>query len=304
MTQKSLRFFALFLFLMSSVLTSPETWAANRAREDRLSEFEFVEPELTPQDVAELEATIAAEKDEALQKKLFEEATAAAPKLQTLVQSQSEPVVIEIFQKAKSIGKQFLTVRVNQRLRYAFAVSAGGHGRSTPKGEFSAIKHLWRHMSSSYPSKGENNMDHVTYFKPLYGFHSTTFSAYSKLGKADSHGCVRLGRPQARAVFTLIKAYGGARIISYGEKEPWDGDVRELRKMLARDLNFIQDMLNEKNKGDVPFSEEQYYLYLTGKYTKSQVDEMAKRKGIREILEIDDGRDRVPGSVRLVNVLR
>src|SRR5690606_23416332 len=121
------------------------------------------------------------------------------------VSGRSPNVTIEIFQNAPSVGKQFLVARQHSEIRYVFAVSAAAPGRSTPGGTFGVLRQKWRHMSLSYPSRGENNMDHVSYFAPLIGFHSTTFGLYSKLGTRDSHGCVRMARPEARAVYSLIK---------------------------------------------------------------------------------------------------
>ncbi|HVJ65865.1 MAG TPA: L,D-transpeptidase [Bdellovibrionota bacterium] len=271
--------------------TLAEKMDANVATENNLANFELIAPDLGEKDREDAKLNEMLESNEAAQQLFYNNATDAQADGERFI-AQS-PISVEIFQNAPAVGKQFLLVRQNGRIRYVFAVSAGKGG--TPGGDYGVIKRRWRHMSASYPGKGENNMDHVTYFKPMYGFHSTTFGLYSKLGTRDSHGCVRLARPQARAVFTLIKAYGGAAIYSYrAEKDPHESELRTVKKMLADDLNFIQKMLKNGNKGDVPFSEDQYYQYLAGQLDKKAVKDLLRRWGIAELLEVDEGRDRYP----------
>lgn len=265
--------------------------AACFAQETDLSSFAFRVPEPTEALKKEIAETEKMEADMAMQQAIYD----STPDLdQNNLQSFAKARVgVELFQNAPSVGKQFVLVREDGRIRYAFAVSAGKSG--TPRGDYGVTKMRWRHMSASYPSQGENNMDHVTYFKPLYGFHSTTFGVYSLLGTKASHGCVRMGRPQARALFSLIKANGGsASIKSYGTMDPDPRDLKVIRKLLLEDLNFIQDMIDAGNKGDIPFKEEQYYQYLAGDLKKDYVKQLMRAYGIREILEVDEGLGRYP----------
>lgn len=265
----------------------------NVATESNLAEFQLLAPELTDAEKAEVEALEKFEADQVEQQKLYD----MLPEVPATLMSSAPRIGLELFQKADTVGKQFLLVRKDGKIKYAFAVSAGKGG--TPRGNYGVTKMKWRHMSASYPSRGENNMDHVTYFKPLYGFHSTTFNVYSVLGTKASHGCVRLARPQARAVFSLIKAHGGAATVAiYGAAEPNPQDLRVIQRLLADDLNRIQDMIKSKNKGDVPFKEEQYYQYLAGQISQAEGDRMARAKGIAEIIEIDGGQDRYPRASR------
>jgi hypothetical protein len=287
------------LFTVSALIGLPNALAqtlaekmeANLATEHNLAEFNLIAPPLTDQEVADVRLNQELEANEAYQRLAYEEAS-VVPMATEMIRNHR--ISVEIFQNAPSVGKQFLLVRDAGRIRYVFAISGGAKGRGTPTGTFGVTMRRWRHMSGSYPSKGENNMDHVTYFKPLYGFHSTTFGLYSKLGTRDSRGCVRLARPQARAVFSLIKAHGGATIYSYATKDPHASELSVIKKMLANDLNFIQGMLRHGNKGDVPFTEAQYYQYLSGQMNINTVVDLMKRRGIKEILEVDEGRDRFP----------
>lgn len=209
----------------------------------------------------------------------------------------SPNVVIEIFQNARDVGQQFLVAREFGQIRYVFAVSAGGNGKTTPAGTYGVQSQKWRHMSSLYPSPGENNMDHVTFFNGGIGFHSTTFGNYRKLGRADSHGCVRMGRPQARKIFTLIRNNNSAAtIISRKVGEPERSDLGVIKKQLAKDFGFLQWMLNNKQKGDVPFTEPEYRQYLSGAMPESVVKEKMRRMGLSKIVELPGDQDLGPFS--------
>ena len=214
-----------------------------------------------------------------------------------IMAGRSPNIVIEIFQNARSVGQQFLVAREFGRIRYVFAVSAGGNGRTTPGGTFGVTRQNWRHMSSLYPSAGENNMDHVTFFVGGIGFHSTTFGNYRKLGRADSHGCIRIGRPQARKIYTMIKNNNAAAtIISHKVGEPQDNEVGLIKKQLSKDFNFLQWMLTNKNKGDVPFTEQEYRDYLSGAMPDRVVKEKMKRMGLSQIVELPRDQDLGPFS--------
>lgn len=257
---------------------------ANVATENNLETFELVAPILSEKDKEDLALN---DELERLQEEEQKIADAKYQEPQMFVTAGQDKVSVEIYQNAPSIGKQFLVVRNFGKIIWVFAVSAAAKGHSTPTGTFSPQGQSWRHMSATYPSKGENNMDHVTYFKPMYGFHSTTFGAYWKLGTRDSHGCVRLARPQARAVYSLIKQYrGSVGIYSYGSGDPDQSDLSLIRKYLARDFNYIQRMLKEGNKGDVPFNESQYFQFIRGEISFKQATELGRRNGIPNIFDI------------------
>ncbi|MEO5668034.1 MAG: L,D-transpeptidase [Bdellovibrionota bacterium] len=215
----------------------------------------------------------------------------------TIMSGKSPNVVIEIFQNAGNVGKQFLIAREFGRIRYVFAVSAAGHGKSTPSGVYGVESQEWRHMSGLYPSAGENNMDHVTFFNGGIGFHSTTTGLYRNLGRADSHGCVRMGRPESRKIYMLIKNNGAAAtIISRKVGDAQDGEVGLIKKMLAKDFNFVQWMLDNKNKGDIPFNESEYRAYLEGSLPDSVIKEKMKRMGLKQIIEVPRDQDLGPFS--------
>lgn len=276
------------------------TQSESLATAENLSNFELKAPNFTDEELQDLRNSEAEEQDREAQIDLFENVMNSGQIFP--VSNSGDTVQIEIYQDSKKVGKQFLLARHNGKIRYVFAVSTGKEGHSTPSGKFSVTGQLWRHMSSSYPSSGENNMDHLTYFKPLYGFHATTFAAYAKLSRRDSHGCVRLARPEARAVYRLIrKNAANTRILSmpFGT-EPKESEVSLIKTQLAKDLNLIQMMLNTHNKGDVPFNESQYEAFKQGDKRFQSTPQMLKKMGIDKLIEISPDQDLGPGELKTV----
>ncbi len=209
-------------------------------------------------------------------------------------------IKVEIYEKSKVIGKQVAVVRVNDKVKYAFATSTGAPGHATPSVANKKVdKQRWRHMSATYPGK-ENNMDHVSYFAPAIGFHSTTIGNYPKLGKSDSHGCVRLGRPEARILYRLIKEAGADNtLVTVFKKEtdaPEESDISLVKSLLAKDFNFIKMMIETKNNGDVAaINEEKYFkVFLNAdenmkiSMVKAAVDNYNKNELPKENAKIDE----------------
>ncbi len=273
------------------------------ATSQNISSFELVQPELTSQEQLDFENGELVESDELYQKNLFENSVGDSNYKSDLINKINEdvneayPIVtIEIYQNSPKVNKQFLVMKQNQKIRFVFAVSTGSVGHSTPAGEYSVFeKQLWRHMSYTYPSSGENNMDHLTYFRPMYGFHATTFGAYRMLGKRDSHGCVRLGRPEARAVYGAIRhQLKQVRIIVHSASRvlnPPDEDLPKIKSQLAKDFNLLQMMLTSHNRGDVPFAEKSYFDFLNTGKNLLPGDPLLKKIGARRIIEINSDQD-------------
>lgn len=291
---KTNRFFKALLALIILVSVSANSWAFGQdATPDNLHEFSLPEPYLSADDQADV---IEAQRLEQDNNVLMQE-YAQIPLPRAVFGAADEGTIgdkidIEIYQNTKLVGKQFLLARQNGILRYVFAVSAGGHGKITPSGAFPITKQRWRHMSTLYPSQGENNMDHASYFAPAIAFHSTVFGLYSKLGKPDSHGCVRMARPQARAIYSLIKANGAKNtsVRSFKASEQANLSPVELeiiKTQLAMDLNFIKDnLLGKRQRGDVPFKENDYFSYKAGTLDAGYIETLLKEKKMDEIIEI------------------
>lgn len=218
---------------------------------------------------------------------------------------EANDVEISLYQEAPGIKWTFLVAKENGKIRYVFLTSPGIQGKSTPVHPngvpWGVMSQAWRHTSTKYPTP-KGNMDHVSYFAPLYGIHSTVLGAYHKLGQRDSHGCVRLGRPEARAIFRLIaKNKPKVKVYSYRKQSPPQEDLNEILTLLSLDLNFIQkELLARKNPGDVPFTTaKQYFEYkdLEERSEVEKVQEINKVFKIKFIREIYPEQDRKPAPV-------
>ncbi len=295
----NLKLFSLLFFVVFCGASRP-THAAEvrqKATPENLGSFELKAPELSEEEWIDYVRGVMAEIEVARSPEALDIGDLGDSRFSNSVETASErpTLEVELYQSSAAIGKQFILFRENGVLRYAFAVSAAARGRTTPSGTFRITKQLWRHMSGSYPSRGENNMDHASFFRPAYAFHATTFGAYRSLGTRASHGCVRMGRPEARVAYSLIKKHlPKVQFRSFASGDPAPSEMPTLREFLADDLNFIQDMLDSKNKGDSPFSQNDYFRYIRRELDNDYVTQSMRAKGIKKILEVDFAKDRVP----------
>ncbi len=118
---------------------------------------------------------------------------------------------------------QEMTVSVDGATRYVFPVSTGRPGYNTPNGVFHP---LW--MSAMHHSKlyDDAPMPDSIFFDGGYAIHGYTDTPFG--AAAVSHGCVRLPRRDAAALFRLVKEDGAAdtTIVIHGHIPP-GGRVRE-----------------------------------------------------------------------------
>jgi lipoprotein-anchoring transpeptidase ErfK/SrfK len=92
--------------------------------------------------------------------------------------------------------------------RHNWRVSTARPGYRTPVGKFRPIRleRIW------YSSKYENSpMPYSIFFLGGYAIHGTY--EVRRLGRAVSHGCVRLAPHNARKLFELVKSYGRANTV-------------------------------------------------------------------------------------------
>jgi lipoprotein-anchoring transpeptidase ErfK/SrfK len=92
--------------------------------------------------------------------------------------------------------------------RHNWRVSTARPGYRTPVGKFRPIRleRIW------YSSKYENSpMPYSIFFLGGYAIHGTY--EVRRLGRAVSHGCVRLAPNNARKLFELVKSYGRANTV-------------------------------------------------------------------------------------------
>ncbi|MGZ3804895.1 MAG: L,D-transpeptidase [Pseudobdellovibrionaceae bacterium] len=227
------------------------------------------------------------ESDMLEQGKMFQEAYDSSMEMIPTSNNPSD-VEISLYQETPGIKWTFLVAKENGVIRYVFATSPGMKGHSTPVSPkdqaWGIIAQSWRHTSTKYATP-KGNMDHVSYFLPLYGMHSTVLGAYHKLGQRDSHGCVRLGRPEARAMYRLIaRNLPRVKVYSFKNQRPPEEEVKEILPLLAMDLNFIQkELLAAKNPGDVPFNTAQQYFEYKSFQEKNDLEKVQK---INQLLNI------------------
>ena len=99
---------------------------------------------------------------------------------------------------------QEMTVFVDGIERHSWPVSTGTRGYSTPSGSYTASS-----MNEIWYSKQWDDapMPHAVFFtKRGHAIHGTT--EVKRLGRAASHGCVRLAPENAKTLFHLVKAAG------------------------------------------------------------------------------------------------
>ena len=98
---------------------------------------------------------------------------------------------------------QTMNVWVNGEHRHSWPVSTGRGGYSTPGGTYRPQHLAPRHYSSKYNNAPMHN---AIFFNRGYAIHATT--EVRNLGRAASHGCVRLHPSHARELYGLVQAYG------------------------------------------------------------------------------------------------
>jgi lipoprotein-anchoring transpeptidase ErfK/SrfK len=129
-------------------------------------------------------------------------ATAAAPAPQADLADAAMPASLLA---RIDLSDQRMSVYVDDRLEYEFAISTARKGYLTPVGDFHPEFLSPRHRSRKY-----NNapMPWAVFFHKGWAVHGTT--EVTRLGRPASHGCVRLHPDNAKIFFTLVKDLGMA----------------------------------------------------------------------------------------------
>jgi lipoprotein-anchoring transpeptidase ErfK/SrfK len=119
--------------------------------------------------------------------------------------AEAGPVVARI-----SLSQQRMQVSVDGTPKYVWVVSTGKPGYRTPKGSFTPHR-----LARTWFSRKFDNapMPHSVFFLGGYAVHGTNKTG--SLGRAVSHGCVRLAPGNAATLYSLIRKHGPgqARII-------------------------------------------------------------------------------------------
>jgi lipoprotein-anchoring transpeptidase ErfK/SrfK len=105
-------------------------------------------------------------------------------------------------------SSQRMRVYVDGGLAYGWPVSTARRGYRTPPGHYRVhrMERMW--YSRKYDM---SPMPYSLFFRGGYAIHGTY--SIRQLGRPASHGCVRLHPANARALFGLVRAYGGARVV-------------------------------------------------------------------------------------------
>jgi lipoprotein-anchoring transpeptidase ErfK/SrfK len=100
-------------------------------------------------------------------------------------------------------GTQTMQVSVDGVPRYSWRVSTGRRGLGTPAGTFHPLRLAQRWFSRKYDN---SPMPHSIFFHGGIAIHGTYETAW--LGRAVSHGCVRLFPANATTLFDLVQHEG------------------------------------------------------------------------------------------------
>jgi lipoprotein-anchoring transpeptidase ErfK/SrfK len=126
------------------------------------------------------------------------------------------------------LSERQLLVVVDDEVVETFAVSVGKDDNPTPEGEFTIRKVIWnpawtppdakwaRGKSPKPPGHPDNPMKRVKMFfkEPDYYIHGT--GDEESLGKAESHGCIRMHPEDVTRLAQLVMEHGGKPM-----PEPW-----------------------------------------------------------------------------------
>jgi hypothetical protein len=101
-------------------------------------------------------------------------------------------------------SSQRMTVAVDGVPRYVWPVSTGRGGYATPSGSFKPFRMEADHYSKEWD---DAPMPHSIFFTKIgHAIHGTLEA--KNLGRAASHGCVRLSTANAATLYALVKAEG------------------------------------------------------------------------------------------------
>ena len=127
-----------------------------------------------------------------------------------------------------NLSDRELTAIADGEIIDRFPVAVGEENYPTPEGSFTIRKVIWnpawvppdskwaRGKSPKAPGDPENPMKRVKMFfkEPDYYIHGT--GANSSLGKAESHGCIRMSVDDVTRLAQLVMEHGGKPM-----PEPW-----------------------------------------------------------------------------------
>jgi lipoprotein-anchoring transpeptidase ErfK/SrfK len=104
------------------------------------------------------------------------------------------------------VGGQTMEVYVDGKLRHRWPVSTGRDGYETPGGSYRPQR-----LEKEWYSRQYDNapMPNAVFFNGGYAIHGTNDT--KRLGRAASHGCVRLHPTHAAQLYNLVEGHGSGR---------------------------------------------------------------------------------------------
>ncbi len=111
-----------------------------------------------------------------------------------------------------NIATQRMQVTSSSGETYDWPVSTGRRGFATPRGNFGVARMEIMHRSHKYH---ESPMPHSIFFSGGFAIHGTYETRF--LGRAASHGCVRISPDHAAELYRMVQADGAHISITGGE---------------------------------------------------------------------------------------
>jgi hypothetical protein len=109
-------------------------------------------------------------------------------------------------------SEQRLYLYRNGSLEHTWAVSTGVVGHSTPNFDRNPNGRIYdKYTSTKFPGgdyKGLGNMPYAIFIDGGFAIHGTGVSNWRKLGKAASHGCIRIHPDNAYYLNRLVRQTG------------------------------------------------------------------------------------------------
>lgn len=155
---------------------------------------------------------------------VLQPAVPVAPVPATPVQAPGDSIghpAAGVLELRASVSSRTLTVVRGDSLLGQYTVAVGADEHPTPRGEFFIKRIVWnpswhppdaewaKGKTPKEPGSAANPMKVVKIFfqEPDYYIHGT--GALESLGKAESHGCIRMDPDQAAEVAKLVMEHGG-----------------------------------------------------------------------------------------------
>lgn len=144
---------------------------------------------------------------------------------------------------------QRMTVAVDGQIRHVWPVSTGTAGYDTPNGRYRPFRMAASHFSREWDNAP---MPHAIFFTQVgHAIHGTTQTR--RLGRAASHGCVRLSQRNAATLFALVKQekMANTRVVIEGSvAEPAVADVHRPPSSARRGGARGDDLVAVRSRGD------------------------------------------------------